>query len=320
MSSSSTTLSVSDGRDVGADGVARARRPAAVNRSDFLFAGAAGAACAFVMRDAWRDTLRLGVRSEELSYVLLAPLVIGWIVWARRSRLAECRVRGGWVGLLGLAAGYATYWYGYLTDPVLWRAGAVLSVVGTVVAVLGRDVLLKFVPAFAAAVFLIPVSPDGRYRVAEPLQTVTAAATQVVCDVLGISVDRAGNLLTINNVDVTVAEACNGMRMILTLFLVCYVVAFTAPLRTPWRVALLAASPVVAVVCNIARLVPTVWLFGHASQQVADRFHELSGWAMTVVAFVFLMGGLSLLRRLTRRWGIEEVGGAAAPLLSGPQA
>jgi exosortase len=182
---------------------------------------------------------------------------------------------------------------------VLWRAGAGVSVVGAVVAVLGRDVLLKFAPAFAAAVFLIPVSPDGRYRVAAPLQSATATATQFVCDVLGINVDRAGNLLTINTVDGTVAEACNGMRMILTLLLVCYVVAFTVPLRTPLRVALLAASPVVAVVCNIARLVPTVWLFGHSSTRVAEGFHEVSGWVMTVVAFLALMGALSFLQRRT---------------------
>ena len=319
MPGSLTSPSVSDARAVGDDAVAPPA-VAGIDRSDLLFAGAAGAACAFLTRDAWRDTLRLGTRSEELSYVLLAPVVIAWIAWSRRARLARCRPRGGGVGLLILAAGYATYWYGYLADPVLWRAGAVACLVGTVVAVLGRDALVRFAPAFAAAIFLIPVSPDGRYRVAGPLQAATAAATQYVCDLLGINVDRAGNLLTINNVDVTVAEACNGMRMILTLFLVCYVVAFTVPLRTPWRLALLAASPVVAVVCNVARLVPTVWLFGHASARVADRFHEVSGWVMTVVAFLCLMGGLSLVRRRDGGADGEGTDGEAAAAALAPQA
>ena len=284
-----------------------------MTRTDLLFATAAAAVCAFIMLDAWRDVLRLGTRSEELSYVLLAPVVIAWIAWSRRERLAQCSVRGGSVGLLILAGGYATYWYGFLADPVLWRAGAVIALVGAVVAVLGRDVLLRFAPAFAAAVFLIPVSPDGRYRVAAPLQAATASATQAVCDVLGINVDRAGNLLTINNVDVTVAEACNGMRMILTLLLVCYAVTFTLPLRSSVRVAVLAASPVVAVVCNIARLVPTVWLFGHSSPAVAEAFHEVSGWVMTVLAFVVLMGGLSLVHRLTGAGTTQERDGPLAP-------
>ena len=264
------------------------------------------------MFDAWADIYRLGTHNEELSYVLLAPVMIAWIAWARRARLWRCRVRGGWAGLPILAAGWLVYAYGYLTDPVLWRAGAVLTAVGAVVAALGTDALRKFFAAFAAAVFLIPISPNGRYRLAVPMQDATAAVTQTVCDLLGVYVDRAGNLLTINGVDVTVAEACNGMRMILTLFLVCYVVAFTLPLHPGLRALLLAASPLVAVVSNVVRLVPTVWLFGNASPEAAERFHDVSGWVMTVVAFLALMGFFKGLQRLLDRSTRGEPAGVPA--------
>jgi len=272
--------------------------PGRIRPRDLGFGAAVAATAVLVMGDAWLNTIRLGINNEELSYVLLAPIVITWVAWSRRSRLAECWLRGEWVGLAVLVGGYAVYWYGFHADPVLWRAGAVLAAVGAVIAILGRDVLVKFLPAFAAAAFLIPISPNGRYRLAVPLQDATAAATQVVCDLLGIYVDRAGNLLTINNVDVTVAEACNGMRMILTLFLVCYLVAFTLPLRTYLRVLLLAASPVVAIVSNVLRLVPTVWLFGHASPEAAETFHTLSGWGMTILSFLVLMAAFTGLQRV----------------------
>jgi exosortase len=254
-----------------------------------------------VMGDAWRDIFRLGLEREELSYVLLAPVVIAWLSWSRRRQLARCRVRGEWAGMAILVGGYGIYWYGFLADPVLWRAGAVVAVVGGVVSILGCEILIAALPAFIAAVFLIPVSPNGRYRLAEPLQTATAAATQMVCDLVGIYVDRTGNLLSINGVEVSVAEACNGMRMILTLFLVCYVVAFTSPLRPYLRVALLAASPVIAIVTNVARLVPTVWLFGHAELRTAELFHSWSGWGMTVVAFLLLMWGCAALQLILDR-------------------
>jgi exosortase len=278
-------------------------------RRDLLIAAALALLAGVVLLDAWRDILRLGLANEELSYVLLAPVMIVWIAWTRRHTLDRCRLRGGWTGLLILLFGWLVYWYGFHVDPVLWRAGAVVAAVGAVVAVLGFDVLWKFLPAFAATIFLIPISPNGRYRLAVPLQNATAKATQTVCDIFGIYVDRAGNLLTINGVDVTVAEACNGMRMILTLFLVCYVVAFTAPLR-PWqRLVFLAATPLVAVIANVVRLVPTVWLFGHASQETAHRFHDVSGWVMTVVSFVGLMGLCRLIERAT--------GTSEKPALSG---
>ena len=39
-----------------------------------------------------------------------------------------CRMRGMWSGILILAFGLFVYWYGYHTDPVLWRAGSALLV------------------------------------------------------------------------------------------------------------------------------------------------------------------------------------------------
>jgi exosortase len=266
---------------------------------DLLAAAGLAAATVVTLGDAWRDIARLAFANEELGYLLLAPVMIIWLAWVRRHKARESRVRGNWLGIGVMLAGWAVYWYGYSHDPVLWRAGAVLTGIGAVMATLGRDVFVRFLPAFAACVFLIPISPNGRYRLAVPLQDATAGVTQSICDVLGIYVDRAGSLLTINGVDVAVVEACNGMRMILTLFLVCYVVAFTLPIRPSLRVLFLAASPLVAIAANVVRLVPTVWLFGNASADVAHQFHDISGWVMTVLAFLLLLGFFSLLQGAT---------------------
>jgi exosortase len=271
-------------------------RSRAIGRPDLFVAAALIVAAIGVTYDAWKDIFRIGIKDEECSYVLLAPLVIGWLAWVRRPLLQNISVRAGWVGLVIMAAGWVVHWYGYLADPVIWRAGAVIVAAGAVVAVLGFDVSWKLAPSLAAFVFLIPVDPTGRYHVAQPLQTLTAGAAQRVCDLLGMYVDRTGNLLSINGVDVTVAEACNGMRMVLTLFMVCYVVAFTLPLRTYVRVLLLAASPLVAIVSNVVRLVPTVWMFGHTSVAAAEKFHDVSGWVMTVLAFGLLMAFCGMLR------------------------
>jgi exosortase/archaeosortase family protein len=111
-----------------------------------------------------------------------------------------------------------------------------------------------------------------------------------------MEVQRHANLLTVNGHEVTIVEACNGMRMVFTLFLACYVFAFVTPLRGYVRAIVLALSPLVAVVANVIRLVPTVWMFGHAPKGVAQDFHTASGWFMLVVAFLGLMGIVKLLR------------------------
>lgn len=272
---------------------------AMLRRRDLAFAAAFIVAAVLVMLDAWRDTWRIALSDEECSYVLLAPVVVGWLAWVRRTKLRNCRLRGQWAGLAVLGLGWVIWWYGYVTDPVIWRAGAVVIAVGAFMAAVGLDASLKLAPALAACVFLIPVDPTGRYHVAEPLETATAFVAQRTCDLLGMYVDRSGNLLSINGVDVTIAEACNGIRMVMTLFMVCYVVAFTLPLKAWVRLLLLAASPLVAIVSNVVRLVPTVWMFGHASNAAAERFHDVSGWVMTIIAFGALMGFARLLQGAT---------------------
>lgn len=266
---------------------------------DALFCIAIIAAAVVGMLDAWRDIYRLGRLDEELGYVLLAPVVIGWLVWTRRRRLRDCPITAQWLGLLAVAGGAAIYWYGYHHDPAVWRAGAVITAVAAFPAALGLRAAWRWAPAVAATIFLIPIDPNGRWRFAGPLQTITAEMTQNVCGLLGIPVDRAGNLLTVNGVGVTVVEACNGMRMMLTLFLVCYVVAFTIPLRGYVRLLFLLATPLVAVVANVIRLVPTVWMYGHRTAEAAERFHDISGWVMTGVSFLLLLGFFTLLRRAT---------------------
>jgi hypothetical protein len=75
---------------------------------------------------------------------------------------------------------------------------------------------------------------------------------------------------------------------------------------------------VTALVCNVIRLIPTMLLYGHASQTAADRFHDWSGWAMVLVAFLFLILLMSLIEALgfdVREGddGSPPDGGAATP-------
>jgi exosortase len=274
--------------------------PAAATNRDWLIAAAMLVAAALASFDAWRDIFRLGYFDEELSYVMLAPLVIFCLAWSRRRNLHNCPITGTWLGVVLVALGAAVFWYGYHYDPVIWRAGAVLIAAATVIASLGTRIARQLAPALLAFIFLIPIDPDGRYHIAGPLEIFTSRATQTVCDILGIYVQRNGNLLIINRTAVTVAEACNGARMVLSLFMVCYFIAFSPPLRAWWiRLALLALSPIVAIVANIVRLVPTIWMFGHASPEAAERFHVIGGYAMLVVAFVVLMATVRFLHNLT---------------------
>lgn len=262
-----------------------------------LGALAMAALAVFVTREAWSDIYFIATTDEESSHIVLVPVVAAWMAWARRIRLRHVTPSGTIIGPAVVAVGWAAYWFGsHNGHQSVWHAGAVLTVVGCFLSVAGKNVFFRFLPAFAVLVFLVPVPGVVRQMFAVPLQTATAAATQAVLEVGGIYAERSGNLLNIKGVDVAVAEACNGMRMVFALVLVSYAFAYSMPLRNSVRITILLCSLLAAVVCNVVRLIPTIWLYGYASREQADVFHSLSGWLMLPVAFGLLLGIVRALR------------------------
>jgi len=245
---------------------------------------------------AWFDIFHIAARDEEASHIFLVPLIAVWLVWIRRSRFRNTRPHGQMWGTLVLALGTIIHLWGYYASiQSLWHGGTVLVAVGALLVVLGTEVLLNFLPSFAVLIFLIPIPGILREQIAIPLQTTTAAIAQQIFEIIGMPVERSGNLLSVNGVDVTIAEACNGVRMAFALTLVSYTFAFSVPLRGYARALVLAASPISAIVCNVIRLMFVLWFYG-AQSPWAGILHDVSGWLMLALSFLILRLILSVLR------------------------
>ncbi|MBS0197387.1 MAG: exosortase/archaeosortase family protein [Planctomycetes bacterium] len=253
-------------------------------------------AAVWCMRVTWSDLLTIASRDEEQSHIILVPFIALWLAWVRRVRLRHLHPRGTLFGVMIMLMGWAASYIGYYhAIQSAWHAGAVIVIIGVAVTGLGINTLLRLFPAFAVSVFAVPTPGTIRHAISGPLQTASAAITQVILESFGVPVERSMNLLNLNGHDIAVAEACNGMRMVLALILVSYAFAFSLPLRPYARVLVLVLSPVAAIFCNIVRLLPTVLLYGYAPIRVADAFHDISGWLMLPVAFLLLRGIYSVL-------------------------
>jgi len=263
----------------------------------------------WVTSDAWQDIFRLGMRDEESSHVLLAIPAAIWLAWARWEYAAKARRTGLWLGPLMVAVGWFLFALGDVQlYQSVWHFGAILVVAGCVVSVVGRDVLLRLWPAFAVLVFLIPVPAIVRAQIAPPMQTVTAEMTAFLLQTMGEQVILSGKVLIVNGVSVGIAEACNGIRMVFALGLVCFFYAFSTTLSTKTRLLIVMASPIIAIAVNVVRLVPTVWLYGHTKMETAEAFHDFMGWAMMPVALLGLMGLNALITWALKEDSVSESG------------
>jgi exosortase len=247
--------------------------------------------------DGWKDLAFLATHDEESSHVVLVPIVILWLLWVRRYRLLETAPHFSVLGPLGLALAWGFWEYGYYNNiRVFGHVAAVGAALACLLCVTGSRVFWKQLPVFGVLAFAIPVPHSVRMPISMPLQRWTAYITEHLISLFGVELTRAGSVLTINGVEVGVAEACNGMRMVFALFLVMYLFVFSSRLNPFVRLAVLALAPLLALACNVIRLVPTVYLYGYASDQAAKFFHDFSGWFMIAVAFLLLVGSLKVIR------------------------
>ncbi|MEO1583865.1 MAG: exosortase/archaeosortase family protein [Planctomycetota bacterium] len=246
---------------------------------------------------AWADMFSTGWSDPEQSHVILAIPVAIWLAWIRRARLINTRPAWSLAGPLVIAAAWALGDFGLrAAQDVFWHLAALLAVVGAALTIVGPRVAWRFAVPMAALLALLPIPGVIRLQIAQPLQEISAVCSQYLLEIAGIPVARSGNMLVVNNHPVVIAEACNGMRMVAALGVVAYTFAFSIPAKPAVRVLLLALSPVLAVVVNIIRLIPTVLFYGYTSDGFAQLFHDLSGWLMMLVALGVLWAFMRLLK------------------------
>ena len=250
----------------------------------------------WIASEAWTEIARLIWLDEQSSHGLIVPLAIFVLVAARRSRLQGLEIRSHWVGpvvtLIGVAFWVLSWHIDFQTG---WHGGALLMALGCWVTMTGIEPIRRFAPAYVALIFLLPTPAAIRTPITIPLQDITATIAQFTCEALGMGVTQAGRTLRVNGQDVTVAEACSGMRMVFTLFMACFLSVYSLPIREGVRWAVLLFTPVIAVVANVIRLVPTLWAYGRFDADTADQIHTASGWIMVIVAFLAVEGVLKLL-------------------------
>jgi len=249
---------------------------------------------------AWRQIYQAALKDKESSQIFIVPLVALYLIFVRRIRLRFCPPNGRIVGPVMVGVGWVLGSFGFyngIRSLWLWELGAIVVALGCALSVLGKNVIFRFFPAMLVLLFLVPVPVHLRLAVARPLEVWTASVADRALEIIGVgNADVYGNTIWINGQPVNIAEACNGMQMVFSLTLVCFAFSFALPLRNLVRVLILLASPLAAIFCNLLRILPTVWLYGYASQRLADRFHDYSGWLMLPVAFLMLYCIIKLLQ------------------------
>lgn len=220
---------------------------------------------------------------------LIVPIAL-YLAWERRARLAATLPKPSVVGLFLVAASVLVLGAGVLGAELFLTRISMLGVLaGIVLFVYGWQHLRILAFPLAFLVLMIPIPAIIFNRIAFPLQILASRFGELALSIAGVPVLREGNVITLSNTSLEVAEACSGIRSLISLLTLAIVYGYVVERRNWARWALAFASIPVAIAANGFRVAGTgIAAHFYGPEAAQGFFHEFSGWLVFVVAFVLL--------------------------------
>lgn len=226
-------------------------------------------------------------------------------------------------GIGSLLAGLLLFAYGiwpgqndYLKD-----VGMVITLFGAVLTLCGWQVMRV---AWFPILFLICAIPwPGLVysKVALPLQFLAAEVAVIVLNIAQVDTVVEGTQIIMHLPDrpeprmLNVAEACAGMRSLMTFITAGAAIGFVFGQRPLWqRLTIVASAVPIAIFCNVMRVSVQGLLDVYVSQQISENFaHAFVGLVMLLPAFFMLLAVGWVLDNLFVEVDDEEPTQPAAP-------
>jgi exosortase len=246
--------------------------------------------------------LRVGIKLvtdwyniADYSHGFLVPLFSLFLLWDKREEIAATAVRPSWAGVPLVAAGLVFLIFGiYGVDLFTSRFSFVVLLAGLVWSFFGGAMLrvLKF--PILVLLLAIPFPTIIFNQITFPLQLMASRLASMVLPMLGVPTLQEGNVIQLPVMKLEVAEACSGIRSLMSLFTLSVFYGYFLEKTTTRRVILALASIPIAVTANVARIVGTGLCVQYWDPSKAlGFFHEFSGWVMFLVS----LGCLYLVHR-----------------------
>lgn len=225
------------------------------------------------------------------SHGFLIIPIAAYFAWERRARLTAAPIQPSWFGLVVLAGGIAILLAGLWGSELFLSRVALLPVIAGIVLFLygwQHVRILAFPVAFL--LLMIPIPAIIFNQIAFPLQMFASRVGEWAISTAGIPVLREGNVLVLAHKTLEVAEACSGIRSLVSLITLGIVYGYFTDQRTWVRLLIVASAIPVAILANGARVAGTGMAAHWIGPEAADGFfHEFSGWIVFIFAFIMIL-------------------------------
>ena len=244
---------------------------------------------------------------DDYSHGLILPLVMLYMWWDRRAEILE---------RISKAASFNTIWEN-IVFYLLFLVGILILalsfasnlsffswvsffplVSGLVGLCLGRSFFYDFIGPFLLLFMAKPLPDSVVVRLFWPLQVLAAKIGAYTLKLLQVPVYLSGNIIEIPSMKLMVEEACSGMRSVMALLTLSFIMIYFSALNFYGKIILVASSLLLAVTLNVFRVSMTGVLAHFYDPDAATGFfHEFSGLLVFLVGLPFLFSASTFLSK-----------------------
>ena len=228
----------------------------------------------------------------NFEHGIFVPLFALFVIWQDRHRLRAIAPAPSWSGLPLVVASLLMLVLGVLgADIFLPRVSLLILLAGVIILFQGWTFFRAVLFPWAFLFLMIPIPTLIISQVTFPLQLLAARLSTELLGLVNVPVLREGNVITLASMPLDVAEACSGIRSLLSLVTLSIIYGYLLETRM-WVRALLVCSAVpIAVAANSFRIFGTGLLVQYGYADEAEGFfttHALGGVLIFAVALMML--------------------------------
>jgi exosortase len=244
----------------------------------------------------------------NFSHGFFVPLFSAFVLWLERDRLARIAPRPSWSGVPILAFGLCLLIVGQLgAELFLARFSLLLLVAGLAILFLGWNFFRAVLFPWAFLILMIPIPAIVFNQITFPLQLQASKLAAFALPLFGVPILREGNVINLPSMSLEVAEACSGIRSLMSLATLAIIYGYLAEKRLWMRWVLAFASVPIAILANSIRIIGTGLLVQYWDPDKAEGFFHLSwGWIIFVISLIMLYLFHTMLRLLWREKDAER--------------
>lgn len=226
----------------------------------------------------------------NFSHGFFVPLFSAFVIWQDRPKLTSLRLRPSWWGSLLLGFGLSVLIVGQMGAELFLSRLSFLIVLGSLIVLfLGWNFFRALLFPWAFLLLMIPIPAIVFNQITFPLQLLASKIASTTLPWMGVPVLREGNVIVLPAMALEVAEACSGIRSLMSLATLAVIYGYLMERRVAVRILLALASIPIAVAANSLRIVGTGLLVQYWDPEKAEGFfHEFSGWLIFVVSLLLL--------------------------------